>query len=189
MADPSSLDVPFEIETRRLVLRCPSESDGAVVHASVRESLEDLRRFGGSLPWSLEEPSVDVSSRYCRDARVRFLAREEMAYLVFTKEEATHVGNCGLHDIDWRVPKCEIGWWGRSSMLGRGLMTEAIAALLSLAFERLGMRRVEALPEAGNERSCRLCERVGLQLEGTLRNCRIAPDGSLRDVRVYASIR
>lgn len=189
MADPSSLAIPHEIETPRLLLRCPSEDDGPIVYASVHESLDALRRFGGSLPWSLEAPSIDVSRRYCRDARVRFLARDELAYLAFTKDGRIHAGNCSLHDIDWRVPKCEVGWWGRSSMLGRGLMSEAIAGLLSVAFERLGMRRVEALPEAANERSCRLCERVGLQLEGTLRNYRIAPDGTARDVRVYAAIR
>jgi RimJ/RimL family protein N-acetyltransferase len=170
------------------MLRCPRPDDGAVVYVSVVESLPELRRFAASLPWSLEEPAIELSERYVRGAQAKFLAREEFGFLVFTKA-GDHVGNCGVHDIDWKVPKCEIGWWGRSSMLGRGLMTEATGAMLAFCFDTLRMRRVSALPDALNERSCALCERIGMQLEGTLRHARIEPDGRLKDVRVYAAIR
>jgi Acetyltransferases, including N-acetylases of ribosomal proteins len=183
-----SRPIPLEIETPRLVLRCPRPGDGATVHGSVVESLAQLRRFGASLPWALEEPKVEISEAYAQQAEEKFLAREEFRFLVFTRDGA-HVGNCGIHDIDWKVPKCEIGWWGRSTMLGRGLMSEAARAMLAFCFDTLRMRRVAAKPDVDNERSCALCERIGLQLEGTLRNARIEPDGRLKDVRVYAAIR
>ena len=188
MHDPSSLAIPLEIATARLVIRCPREGDGATVHASVLESLADLRRVAGSLPWCLEEPSVTVSESYARQAGAKFHARQEFGFLAFTKE-GEHVGNCGVHDIDWNVPKCEIGWWCRTSMQRNGLMTEACAAMMAFCFDTLRMRRVAALPSADNERSCALCERLGMKLEGTLRQARIEPDGTLKDVRVYASIR
>jgi RimJ/RimL family protein N-acetyltransferase len=50
------------------------------------------------------------------------------------------------------------------------------------------MRRIVALPDAANLPSCRVCERAGYVLEGTLRNERMAPDGSLRHTRVYAAV-
>jgi RimJ/RimL family protein N-acetyltransferase len=184
----NSIAVPQEIGTPRLLLRCPRPGDGAIVHASVVESLADLRRFAASLPWTLDEPQVEVSERYAREAQVKYAAREEFGFLVFTKDGA-HVGNCGIHDIDWKVPKCEIGWWGRSSMLGRGYMAEAVSAMQAFCFDTLHMRRVAAKTDADNERSCRLCERIGMRLEGTLRNARIEVDGRLKDVRLYASIR
>jgi RimJ/RimL family protein N-acetyltransferase len=188
MTDRDSPAIPLHLETPRLVLRCPRPEDGATVHASVVESLAELRRFAASLPWVLEAPSVELSQRYAGEAKAKFVAREEFRFLVFTKA-GEHVGNCGAHEIDWKVPKCEIGWWGRTPMSGRGLMTEATGALLAFCFDTLGMRRVAALPEAANERSCALCERIGMQLEGTLRQARIEPGGRLKDVRVYASIR
>jgi len=181
-------DIPFDIVTNRLVLRCPRPGDGAIVYASLVESLAELRRFGGSLPWAMQEPAVELSERYACDVREKFIARQEFAFIALTTA-GEHVGNCGIHEIDWNVPKCEIGWWGRTSMLGRGFMTEATGALLAFAFDTLYMRRVSALPEAVNERSCALCERIGMQLEGTLRNARVTPEGQLRDVRVYAAIR
>lgn len=40
-----------------------------------------------------------------------------------------------------------------------------------------------------NERSWRVAERCGFQLEGTLRNSARTVDGQLRDTRVYAKVR
>jgi RimJ/RimL family protein N-acetyltransferase len=188
MVDRETLDIPIELVTPRLVVRCPRPGDGATVYASVVESLADLRRFGGSLPWRLEEPAPRISEGYALQASRKFAAREEFAFLAFTKA-GRHVGNCGVHEIDWKVPKCGIGWWGRTSSLGNGLMTEATSAMLAFCFDTLRMRRVAALPAADNERSCALCERLGMQLEGTLRQARIEPGGALKDVRVYAAIR
>ena len=68
-------------------------------------------------------------------------------------------------------------------------VSEAISAVAAFAFERPRMRRVEALPESRNEASCRLLERIGFVLEGTLRNYKAAPGGTLTDVRMYAAIR
>ena len=181
-------EIPIEIRTERLVLRCPRPGDGATVLASVVESLASLRRFGASMPWCLDEPTLQAYENYSQEAQAKYAAKDEFNFLVFTPDGA-HAGNCSAHDIDWKVPKCEIGWWGRTPMLGRGLMTEAVTALLAFCFETLQMRRVAAKTDTDNERSCRICERIGMQLEGTLRQARIEPDGRLKDVRVYASIR
>jgi hypothetical protein len=32
------------------------------------------------------------------------MSREELPLLIFLKESSTHIGNMGLHDIDWNVP-------------------------------------------------------------------------------------
>ena len=186
---PEQLSVPLELETHRLLVRCPRAGDGEVVHASVVESLDKLREFPASLPWAMAPPSVAQSEAYCQDAHARFLARTAFPFLAFMKADGTHVGNLALHAVEWSVPRCETGYWVRSSVSGRGLMTEAVIALATFGFDTLGMRRIEALPEAGNVRSCRLCERAGFVLEGTLRNHRIAPDGSLLHTCVYAAIK
>lgn len=188
MSDRLALDVPEQIETARLLLRCPRPGDGAVVHASVVESLEALRAFPASLPWAMAEPAVEISETFCRNGRERYLARDEFSLLVFLRGTMTHIGNVGLHDFDWTVPKCELGYWGRTRFTRQGLVTEAVVALTDLAF-RMGVRRVYALPDAENLRSCHLCERAGFTLEGVMHNDRRAPNGRLRSTRIYANVR
>jgi RimJ/RimL family protein N-acetyltransferase len=188
MRDPHRIEIPGELETERLRIRAVRADDAALLYPSSLEVRPILRRYPASFPWAVEESTLEAVSAYCRDAAERFSARDAFPFLVFLRD-GEHVGNCALHDLDWKVPKCEVGYWQRPSLCGRGLMTEAIAAVTAFAFERLGMRRVEALPEARNEASRRLCERVGLVLEGTLRNYRAAPDGTLTDVCMYAATR
>jgi RimJ/RimL family protein N-acetyltransferase len=183
------LRIPTEIETERLLIRCPKPGDGVVVHASVLESLPVLRKCPASLPWAMEEPAVDASERFCCDGNASYRLGTNMPMLVFLKDDNAHVGNVGLHDFHWQVPKCEIGFWGRSTYSGRGLITEAVQAVTSFGLDRLGMRRIEALPDEDNRPSCRLCERAGYMLEGTLKSYRAWTDRIPRNARVYAVVR
>jgi RimJ/RimL family protein N-acetyltransferase len=59
----------------------------------------------------------------------------------------------------------ELGWTFHPAYQGRGLATEAIAALLQICFEPLGLRRVVAGCFADNEPSWRLMERLGMRRE------------------------
>jgi RimJ/RimL family protein N-acetyltransferase len=188
MIDPRSLHIPTSFETDRLSVRAVRATDAPGLLASVIEARPSLRRFPASFPWAVEDVTHETLERYCRECEQRFGARELFAFLVFLKE-GEHVGNCALHHVDWSVPKCEVGYWQRPSLCGKGLMSEAIAGVTAFAFERLRMRRVEALPEPTNEASCRLCERIGYALEGTLRNHKAAPDGTVADTKVYAAVR
>jgi RimJ/RimL family protein N-acetyltransferase len=185
----NAIEVPTEIKTDRLLLRCPRPGDGAVVHASVLESLSALREFPASLPWAMEDPSVERSERFCGNGATSYVKRTDMPMLVFLKGTDVHVGNIGLHDFEWQVPKCEIGFWGRSSYGGRGFMTEAVRALTAFGLSRLALRRIEALPDESNLRSRSVCERVGYLLEGTMRNDLAWSDGVLRHTCIYAVVR
>ena len=62
----------------------------------------------------------------------------------------------------------EIGYAFDPAFGGRGLATEAAAAMLRLGFEDLGLHRVIARLDARNLPSARLCERLGMRLEARL---------------------
>jgi RimJ/RimL family protein N-acetyltransferase len=180
--------VRTELNTARLLLRCPREGDGTSVHEAVVESLTELRAWPASLPWAMEEPSVAVSEVYCREGAAAFIKRSALVYLAFD-EEGRLVASTSLHSINWNVPKFEVGFWCRSSLTGRGYTKEAIAELVRYAFQSLGAHRVDALPDAENTASRAVCESIGMRLEGVLQNERITPQGSLRSTCVYAVAR
>ncbi len=64
-----------------------------------------------------------------------------------------------------RGVQAELGWVLDPAHQGNGYTTEAVRALLEVCFETLGLRRVTAGCHAGNERSWRLMERVGMRRE------------------------
>lgn len=61
--------------------------------------------------------------------------------------------------------QAEIGWCLDPAWTGQGLATEAVAGLLRLCFEELGLRRVVANCFADNVASWRLMERLGMRRE------------------------
>ena len=185
---PILRDVPDQVETERLILRCPRPGDGRQVFEAVCDSIDALRDWPASLPWAVCEPQEDAFERFCREGHVDYLARRNFPLLVFLKSENRYIGGNGLHNVDWAVPRCEIGYWLRAGYCGRGLATEASQAATDFALHTLGMRRVASLPDAENRASCAVAERAGYQLEGTMHNDRKAPDGSLRHTALYARL-
>lgn len=188
MTPPILLDFPDQFESERLFIRCPRPGDGRMLYEAVKESLDSLRQQPASLPWAMAEPSLESAERFCREGHANFLSRKDLPLLLFLKD-GRFVGGSGLHRLDWSVPKFEIGYWCRSSLQNRGLITEAVQAVTTFAFDTLHARRIEILTDDLNAPSCRVCERAGFALEGTMRNERIDPDGTLRNTRIYARVR
>lgn len=60
----------------------------------------------------------------------------------------------------------EVGYWLAAHARGRGVASSPLRLLTLWAFERLGLRRLTARPDAGNVASRRLLERCGFVREG-----------------------
>lgn len=187
--NPLLIDLPEQIETPRLLLRCPMPGDGAMVHAGVVDALDALRAWPASLPWAMGEPSVEASEAFCRQSRVDHLARKALPMLMILKDGGHYIGGSGLHTIDWSVPRFELGYWCRPAFQRQGLVSEAVQAITTLAFEHLGARRIVCLADAANLPSQRVAERAGFELEGVMRHERRDPQGALHDTCLYAAVR
>lgn len=188
MFDPILLDLPQNLETERLLLRPPQAGDGKALFAAVAESLPELRRFLNSLPWVAAEQSVEASEVYCRTAQANFLGRKDFPFLLFDKASGQLVGASGLHRVVWATPKAEIGYWCRTSQVGKGFISEAVTALADYAFGHLATVRLEIITDEDNRESRGVAERCDFQLEAVLRHERRAPDGTLRNTCVYARL-
>jgi len=188
--DPLLIEVPERIETERLVLRTPRAGDGAVVNAAVQASHAELAPW---LPWAVTLPSVDESEAHCRRTHAKFLLRDDLTMFVFARgaddREGELVGGTGLHRIDWTLRRFEVGYWRKTGCEGRGFMTEAVRALVRMAFDALDARRVEIRMDDRNVASWKLAERAGFTLEALLRFDSLTPAGEPRSTRVYARVR
>lgn len=79
------------------------------------------------------------------------------------------IGTCTLFDFVPDSRRCEIGYALGSAHWGRGLMHEALAALIDLGFGALALRRIEADIDPRNAGSARILERLGFVREGLMR--------------------
>jgi RimJ/RimL family protein N-acetyltransferase len=172
------------ITTGRLVIRSPAIGDAQALNAAVHASADMLRPW---MPWAQTLPSIEQTVDNLREAIAQAAADRDYRLLLFTHAGAL-VGSSGLHQVDWRIPKAELGYWVHRPFAGQGLISEAVAAIIQHAHRAMGMRRVEILVSDRNERSWRIPERLGCVREAVLRHHRINPDGRTDHTRIYASL-
>ncbi|SEN05124.1 GNAT family N-acetyltransferase [Lihuaxuella thermophila] len=182
---PILINFPHSFETERLLIRLPLPGDGEQVYEAIMESLESLQPW---MPWAQHPPTREETEASVRQAHCKFLERTDLRFHLFEKEKKVFIGSSGLHRIDWRIPKFEIGYWCRKSYTGRGYITESVRGLTVFAFEILKANRVEIRCDQRNVRSRKVAERLGYRLEGTLRNSCLAVDNRLENTCVYSMI-
>ncbi len=178
--------VPDHLETERLLIRAPQPGDGRAVNEAVRESIAELRPW---MPWARVVPSLAESETFVRESALRFRNSEELPLLLFRKADGLYIGGSGMHNIAWDVPRFEIGYWVRTSLVGQGYVTEAVNGITALAFDKLGAVRVEIRCDARNQRSAAVARRAGYTLEARLHSDSRDNDGNLRDTLIFARLR
>lgn len=67
--------------------------------------------------------------------------------------------------------KAEIGFWLFPDYWNKGLITEALKAVIHYCQTEKGIHRLEAFVEEGNGASSRVLEKAGFVHEGTMRDC------------------
>lgn len=149
------------MRTERLVIRPATPDDVDATWA--------FRR----LPELVEWVTHDVQSP--DDYAAMFLAPDRISTTLVMEHDGVVVGDLMIRIEDaWaqaevadqaKGTQAELGWTLDPAYGGRGLATEAVAELIRICFEDLGLRRVTALCFADNEPSWRLMERLGMRRE------------------------
>ena len=116
-------------------------------------------------PWTRAEAERRIAQRVERTqldgpGSVLSLAVERQGRLI---------GDVVLWPVDETMSRGEMGWAFAPEASGHGYATEAVHALMRIAFVTYGMHRVMAHVDPRNAASLRLCERVGMRREGHLR--------------------
>jgi RimJ/RimL family protein N-acetyltransferase len=147
------------IVTDRLVLRRSRPEDAETI--SAYRSDPEVRRSQG---WERTDPET---VRGEIEGMARRAPGEPGGWVQFSVEERESgrlVGDVGLSPADGEPGVIKVGYTVSPAFQGRGYATEAVAALVSYAFETLGVDVVRAYADAENTPSIRVAEKVGLRL-------------------------
>lgn len=172
-----------EIRTERLVLRRLKATDAKAVFRAIDTNREHLSPW---LPW-LDKTHTIADMQFTielwHDSWESGVAYDFGCFSLLDE----FLGRCGLHSIDWSVPRGEFGYWLVKKAEGQGILAEALTAL-EREFFRLGFERLEVRCDTLNQRSFRVPERLGYVHEGTLHR-EVRHRGQLRDTMVWAKLR
>lgn len=99
--------------------------------------------------------------------------------------EGTLSGGVLFRTWDQKQGVCELGVWLAPEVTGRGLITMTCTAMIDWAVRVRGMRRVEWRCSPANEPSRATAKRLGMTLEGTLREASVL-HGERIDVEMWS---
>ncbi|KAF6564621.1 GNAT family N-acetyltransferase [Paenibacillus sp. EKM202P] len=184
--NPILLSFPEQFQTERLTIRAPQWGDGVAVNEAIRESVNELRPW---LPFARNLPTEEESEIRSRQARLKFLDRSDMVLYIFDTASGQFVASSGLHRMNWDARRFEIGYWLRTSWIGKGIVTEAVHGITDFAIQHLHANRLEILCDSRNTRSAKVAERAGFTLEGILRNVECDEEGNMVHHMVFAKVR
>lgn len=179
-------DIPEELVSKKLLLRCPLPGDGPIYFDFANECFEDTKQWFG--PWAKDRLSAEQCEELVRKMHCEFLQRVELNYLCFLKDTNELVGRIFVSRLNWTVPRGMLGYWTRPSHQRHGLGTEAVDCIKQLVFKQLLFQRLEIHIDPQNQASQQLAKKCGFILEGQIRNCSFDNFGSLHDNLSYSLI-
>lgn len=162
------ISLPFApslpIRTERLLLRAFRPDDFKPLLAF--HSLPDAVRFVPFEPRTRES----MASALERKMASRTLQQDGdlLEFAVISTADGSLVGDVLLALRSLEHATLEVGYLFHPASGGRGLATEAVRALLDLAFHELGVHRVVARVDVRNTASRALCTRLGMRQEAHL---------------------
>jgi ribosomal-protein-alanine N-acetyltransferase len=168
-----------ELNLGKCLVRSWRESDAESIAAHA-----DNRRVWINLRDAFPHPYRLADARAFIEAALRADPETTFAILV----DGAAVGGIGftLHGDVERV-SAEIGYWLAEPLWGRGIMTEALAAVTAHAIREHRLTRVYAVPYEWNAASFRVLEKAGYVREARLRRSAIK-DGRVIDQLLYAYV-
>jgi len=102
---------------------------------------------------------------------VQQLQSQNAELFAIETNDGIHIGNIGLHDINWLHRSAEMGIViGHKQYWGKGYGSDAIRTLLRFAFDEMNLHRVQLTVYEDNARAIRAYEKCGFRHEGRLRD-------------------
>ena len=175
-----------EIRTKRLLLRQPSMKDAEwyLEHFSRPEIV-----WGGG-----EQGPRDI--RAAREELRKYMVdlyrkRLGFRWIITVKGEGRPIGSLGFYK--WatgeRSYQAEMGYDLAREHWGKGIMTEAMKAVIDFGFEKMELNRKEVFIMPRNKRSIRLVKNLGFKREGLLRQRYFDEFGHFTDDILFSMLR
>lgn len=148
-----------------------------------RERLEDF--FTGTVS---KTKTVEDTTNFVLDIVQRSKDKTYFPYIIVDASNQTIAGFLDLKNIDWNIPKAEMGLYIDKNYANKGISTKAFNLFCDFCFEEYKFKKLFLRTHYNNRFARRIAERCGFEMEGTIRRDYKTTSGEIVDLIYYGRI-
>lgn len=109
-------------------------------------------------------------------------------YLIIDVKTKKPIGFIDIKNIDWNIPKAELGFFIDENYSGKGISTKAINCISEYLLNKLKFNKLLLRIHQSNKSSQSVAEKCGFELEGIIKNDYKTTKGEIVDLLYYGKI-
>jgi len=148
-----------------------------------RKRLEDF--FTGTVS---KTKDLDSTKKFLVEIDQKRKNKEYFPYLVVDNLTNEFVAFIDLKNLDWSIPKTEIGCYTDKKIAGRGMTTKAMKLFVDYCFKNFEFKKIYLRTHHSNKAAQIVAEKCGFELEGTIRKDYITTAGEIVDLMYYGRL-
>ncbi len=162
------------------------EEDSASFFTLIEKNKERLSDFfAGTVA---KTTTLEATEAYCKEIMTRIEDRTYYPYLIKEKASGKLIGFIDIKNIDWNVPKAELGAFIDMDDEGKGIITHHLTHLIHTIVTEYGFKKLFCRIAKENKRSIQVALNCGFEYEGTMRRDYRTTDGRLVDLNYYGKL-
>lgn len=117
--------------------------------------------------------------------------RENKLYYPFIIENPDNgefIGFIDIKNIDWNIPKAELGCYTDEDYAGKGITSKAFSLFVEYCFEHFGFTKLFLRTHESNFAAQKLADKAGFQIEGKIRKDYKTTKGEVVDLIYYGRV-
>lgn len=148
-----------------------------------RKRLEDF--FTGTVS---RTQTLEYTQAFLADITAQAEAKTYMPFVILDTTNNSLIGFLDLKNIDWSIPKSEMGAWMDEAWAGKGVATKAFGTFCDYCFQTFDFKKLFLRTHSSNGAAQRLAEGAGFEREGILRRDYKTTSGELVDLIYYGRL-
>lgn len=172
--------IPVDKEIELIPLQINSAPE---IFDTINKNRKYLREW---LPFVDNTKQVKDTESFIHSVIESTCLKKDIIYEIRYKKEFS--GLVALKEYDTLNKKTEIGYWLAEDKQGKGIMLRSCRALISFAFSKLGVNRIQVKCAVGNKKSIQIPFRLRFEYEGIERNGENLY-GKYVDLKIYSILK
>ncbi|HLP56214.1 MAG TPA: GNAT family N-acetyltransferase [Fluviicola sp.] len=148
-----------------------------------RQRLEDF--FTGTVS---RTKTLEDTRQFLADIAQRIHEKSYFPYIIVDNSNQKIAGFVDLKNIDWNIPKSEMGLYIDRDYSNRGISTKAFKLFCDFCFDEYGFQKLFLRTHQRNKSARRVAEKCGFEVEGTIRRDYKTTSGEIVDLIYYGKI-